>query len=122
MRRLMILWLCLWALFSIPWTSETATPQWDRVRPPHVRQTSRLKPDHVLNVLFYVPFAPLGAALGWPLPALVAAGGALSVSAETLQLFSTERNPDGNDIIANVLGTAIGAGIVVINRRRSARA
>ena len=122
MRRAFVLWLCLWALFSIPWTSETATPQWDRVRPPRVRTTSQIRPDHVLNVLFYIPLAPLGAGLGWSLPISVAAGGALSLTAETLQLFSTKRSPDANDIIANVAGTAIGAALVAINRRRTARA
>ena len=122
MRRAFVLWLCLWALFSVPWTSETATPQWERVRAPRVRTTSQLRPDHILNVLFYIPLSPLGAGLGWSLPLSVAAGGALSLTAEALQLFSTERSPDGNDIIANVAGTAIGAALVILRRRRTARA
>jgi VanZ family protein len=96
----------------------TSTPHWEHVRGPRVRATSRVRPDHVLNVLFYIPFTPLGSTLGWSLPALVAAGTALSATAEGLQVFSSERSPDGNDLVANVIGTALGAGLVLLTRRQ----
>ena len=118
MRWPIVTWVCLWALFSVPWTSATSTPQWEHVRAPRVRAQSRVRPDHVLNVLFYVPFAPLGALAGYPLPLLVVAGTGLSLAAEALQLFSRERSPDGNDVVANVGGTALGAALVLMNRRR----
>ena len=67
---------------------------------------------------FYVPVAPLGAGLGWPLPASLAAGAVLSLTAEGSQLFSVERDPDGNDVLANMLGTALGAIVLLRSRRR----
>ena len=119
MRWLAILWLVLWATFSIPWTSATSTPQWERARGP--RAGRRVRADHVLNVLFYVPVAPLGSTLGWGLPSLVGAGVTLSLTAEVVQLFSLDRDPDGNDLIANAAGTTIGAGLVLLSRRRRQR-
>ena len=119
MRWLRLLWLALWAVFSLPWTSFTSTPHWDRVQPPRVNASSRIRPDHLLNVLFYVPGAPLGSTLGWTLPACVIAGSVLSVTAEAVQLFSVDRDPDGNDVIANIAGTSMGALVVLFYRRRS---
>jgi VanZ family protein len=117
-RLLMAAWLFTWAAFSLPWTSASSIPHWDRVALPRFRATSRVRPDHLLNVLFYVPFAPLGAALGQSLRACTLAGGALSLTAEAAQLFSSERAPDGNDLIANIAGTTIGTFTVMLYRRR----
>jgi VanZ family protein len=86
-----------------------------------VHQHSHIRLDHVLNVVFYLPAAPLAAALGWPLPAGVAAGAALSSVAEISQVFSSTRAPNGNDVIANVAGAAGGAVGVLLYRRRSRR-
>ena len=72
----------------------------------------------MLNVLFYVPAAPLGAALGYSLPACVVAGALLSITAEMTQVFSLDRSPGANDVIANILGTAAGAILVSLYRRR----
>jgi VanZ family protein len=120
-RWLLVTWLVAWAAFSVPWTSVTSTPHWDRARPPRIRSTSRLRPDHVLNVLFYLPATPLVAALGYPISAGLIAGAALSLTAEALQLFSVTRAPDGNDLIANMGGTAFGAvGVWLYRRRRLA--
>jgi VanZ family protein len=118
MRWLCVAWLTAWALFSLPWASATATPHWERVRPPRVRAASHIRLDHVLNVLFYVPLAPLGAGLGYPLLGSVMSGAVMSVTAETVQLFSTKRAPDGNDLIANLGGTVAGAIAVALYRRR----
>jgi VanZ family protein len=76
-----------------------------------------VRADHVLNVLFYVPVAPVGVRLGWSLGTLVATGATLSLTAEAMQLFSVDRSPDGNDVVANVAGTTIGA-LLVLSRRR----
>jgi VanZ family protein len=115
-------WLLLWAAFSLPWTSVSSSPHWERARPPRIRSSSRLRPDHVLNLLFYVPAVPLGAALDCSLPGSVIASAALSIAAEGTQLFSTDRAPDGNDIVANIGGAVIGAIGVLVYRRRSASA
>lgn len=121
MRWLCVAWLTAWALFSLPWVSLTSTPHWERFRPPRVRAASRIRPDHVLNVLFYLPVVPLGSALGYPLLGSVTTGTAMSASAEIIQLFSTQRAPDGNDLIANIGGTVAGAvGVVLYRRRRPA--
>ena len=109
MRWLGGIWLVAWALFSLPWSSPSASPQWDRFRAPHVRAASHVRADHVLNVLFYVPAAPLGAVVGLSLAASVVTGSLLSVAAETAQVFSSDRAPDGNDLVANIGGAALGA-------------
>ena len=114
-------WVAVWAVFSLPWSSATSTAHWDRFRAPYVHQHSHIRLDHVLNVVFYLPAAPLAAALGWPLPAGVAAGAALSAVAEISQVFSSTRAPNGNDVIANVGGAAGGAVGVLLYRRRSRR-
>jgi VanZ family protein len=120
MRALAAAWIVIWALASIPWTSATTHGQWSRVRPPRLG-TMHLRADHVLNFLYYVPVAPIGAALGGPLPALVVAGGLMSATAEAAQVFSHGRNPDANDVIINVGGTVAGAALVYLVRRRRAR-
>ena len=86
-----------------------------------MRAYSRIKLDHVLNVVFYLPVAPLAAAFGWPLSAGVAAGAAMSAAAEGSQVFSSDRAPNGNDFIANVAGAAAGAAGVWFYRRRVRR-
>ena len=121
MRRLVVLWLAAWALFSFAWMSPTSTPQWNRVELPRVGRTSHIKPDHVLNVLFYIPVAPLASTLGWSLRTGVLAASGLSLTAEAVQVFSLDRSPDGNDFIANVAGATIGALVLLIYRRRSSR-
>ena len=121
MQWLAIVWIALWGTFSIPWTTATSTPHWERVRPPRIRAQSRVRADHVLNVLFYVPVVPIGSRLGRRVTPLVVAGVMLSVTAETMQLFSAERDPDGNDLLANTAGTIIGAAVVLLWRRRQLR-
>ena len=122
MRWMAGIWLFVWALFSLPWSSATATPHWERMRAPHVRASSQVRVHHVLNVLFYVPAAPLGSLVGLPLAASVAAASALSVGAEAAQVFSRDRAPDGNDLVANIGGAAIGGlGLLIYRRTRDAR-
>lgn len=122
MRWLAGTWVFAWALFSLPWSSPSATPHWDRMRAPHVRASSQVRVHHVLNVLFYVPAAPLASFVGLPLAAGVATASALSVAAETAQVFSLDRAPDGNDLVANIGGAAIGAlGLSMYRRTRNRR-
>ena len=74
--------------------------------------------DHILDLLFYVPLAPLGSLVGWSLPTCVLVGGMLSLIAEAVQLFSPDRSPEGNDVIGNVAGTGVGVIAVLLYRRR----
>ena len=117
MRWLAAMWIAGWVLFSMPWSAPTADPQWHRARLPRVHSYSRVRPDHVLNVLFYIPVAPIGAAVGLTVSQAVLAGALFSATAETVQLFSRTRAPDGNDLVANVGGAALGALVVVVWRR-----
>jgi hypothetical protein len=117
-RWLLLTWLTAWAAFSLPWTSATTTAHWERVRAPRVRAQSRVRLHHVLNVLFYVPSSPLASTLGWPISIGVMGGAALSLTAESVQLFSENRAPDGNDIIANVGGATVGAVALALCKRR----
>lgn len=69
-------------------------------------------------------FAPLGAlcALAWPhirFGWIVAAGGALSVLIELVQLAMPSRYSTVSDVIANTAGTALGFAVVVWVRRLS---
>jgi VanZ family protein len=121
MRVVAIAWLILWAFYSLPFRSFTPVPQWQRVSAPHVGPFRHLKPDHVLNVLFYMPLAPIAVSVGCPLGAAVAVGTGLSLAAEATQLFSTRRSPDGNDVVANIAGTLLGAAIVSARKRSRER-
>jgi VanZ family protein len=118
MRWLLPIWIACWVVFSVPWTSATSTPQWHRIAPPRVRSASRIRPDHLLNVLFYVPVAPIASAVPLSLPVCVLAGMTLSLAAEASQLFSLRRHPDWNDLIANTAGTCAGAVLLRMHRRR----
>jgi len=62
--------------------------------------------DFAVNVLLY---APLGLAL-WrrPIAVTLTAAGALSVAIEVLQIWYVERDPSLTDVVANVLGVAVG--------------
>jgi Concanavalin A-like lectin/glucanases superfamily len=62
--------------------------------------------DFAVNVLLY---APLGLAL-WrrPIAVTLTATGALSVAIEVLQIWYVERDPSLIDVVANVLGVAVG--------------
>jgi VanZ family protein len=116
---LLVAWLTAWALFSLPWTSATSTPHWERVRAPFVHTYSRIRGDHILNVLFYVPAAPLVAALGWPVSAGIGMAIVMSLTAEGSQVFSEDRAPNGNDVVANIAGGAAGAIGWSLFRRRA---
>jgi VanZ family protein len=119
MRLVASVWLILWAFYSLPFRSFTPVPQWQRVGVPHVGPLRHLKADHLLNVLFYVPLAPIAVSLGCRVGTAVAIGTGLSLTAESSQLFSRRRSPDGNDLVANVAGTLVGA--VLVWRRKRVR-
>ena len=118
---LFLVWFTAWAVFSLPWTSATSTPHWERVRRPYVHSYSRIRLDHILNLLFYVPVAPLLGALGWPISAGIGMATVMSLTAEGSQVFSEDRAPNGNDVVANIAGAAAGAIGLSFLRRRARR-
>lgn len=109
---LWIWWIPLVWLVSSPWTGFTWTAQWHRVQyVPFVGPADKAR-DVALNVLLFVPF---GLSAGWrrrPAQALTRATSlalAVSLSAEAMQLFSTRRFPSATDLLAGMVGSAIGA-------------
>jgi VanZ family protein len=69
-----------------------------------------------LNVLFFVPFGalgtgavrPAGGVARWPSLAVSFLGCFVSVSVETLQVFTRNRIPSSADVLANTIGTIVG--------------
>jgi VanZ family protein len=73
--------------------------------------------DFVSNILLYVPLGFVGMisvgrrASLWRLAAVIAIGGALSLSMESLQYYDAGRDPQATDFYSNTLGTIIGASV-----------
>ncbi len=78
--------------------------------------------EPVSNVLLFVPFGILIAALGWRLLAVLGLGLALSLSIEVTQyLLDIGRTADVNDVIENTLGTLVGWLVVIAVSRLRVR-
>ena len=103
----------------VPWSSLQDHPHWARIGwIPFVSPPIR-RFDVVANVLL---FAPLGIGAAWRFERGVAAAAALalaiSVLAETVQIYSHSRFPSATDVVCNVMGATAAA---VIVRRRMRR-
>jgi len=116
------------APFHFHTSLQAAVAHWSRVRinplisPDTGRRISI--PDFVQNLLLFVPF---GAATVWafgshrvvrPVISAVLLGCALSVTAESIQLLTTDRISSFGDVLANTLGAFTGAMAVIILRGR----
>lgn len=77
--------------------------------------------EYTANIVLFVPFGVLVGLLTRLRPwTVVGLGLATSTAIELTQLlFLPDRVADVRDLIANTLGTAVGAGILVVARRRS---
>jgi len=83
-------------------------------------------PDEVQNVLLFIPFGAFGVLAGrsrrrsslWRLVSVTGLALALSVSVETLQLFSADRVTSAGDVTTNVTGAILG-GVAAIAGRGS---
>lgn len=140
MRERLRLAYVLWALTGLSILLLTAAPfhfdtslhsglaHWSRIRinplisPDTGRRISI--PDFVQNLLLFIPF---GAATVWafgshrvvrPVISAVLLGCALSVSAESIQLLTTDRISSFGDVLANTMGAFTGAMTVIILRGR----
>jgi glycopeptide antibiotics resistance protein len=140
MRERLRLAHVLWALTGLSILLLTAAPfhfdtslhsgqaHWSRIRinplisPDTGRRISI--PDFVQNLLLFIPF---GAATVWafgshrvvrPVISAVLLGCALSVSAESIQLLTTDRISSFGDVLANTMGAFTGAMTVIILRGR----
>jgi glycopeptide antibiotics resistance protein len=113
-------WIPVVWIISFPWTDFTREPQWHRVHAaPFSDPADRLR-DLLLNMMLFVPFGYSFAGRQEPFAILRATGiaVAVSVSAEALQLFSTERFPSGTDVTAAAAGALAGAYWARLGRKR----
>jgi len=104
-------------LLSLPFEGATPRPQWDRINWVPFADAADGVTDVVANVLLLLPF---GWSLADPrrrarLPSVLVAAAALSIGAESLQLFSTTRYPSATDVSCAVAGALVGA---ALRRRR----
>jgi len=105
---LWVWWIVLTWLISLPWTGFTLDPQWSRVHWVPFTDPADRPRDFILNVLFFVPFGySFARTRRWPLAPFAA--GIVSLSAEATQLFGTVRYPSATDVMAAIVGAAIGA-------------
>ena len=107
-------WIAVvWAL-SLPWFGFTPHPQWWRVHwVPFGDPADKLR-DLIPNIVLFVPFGYSYAGrgrggIGRRMLGAALAAIAVSLIAETTQLFSTRRYPSATDVWAAWTGTLIGA-------------
>ncbi|MCC2033030.1 VanZ family protein [Microbacterium allomyrinae] len=73
-----------------------------------------------LNIVLFAPVGLFGALLFGPWWG-IAMGVALSGAAELVQLVLPAREPSLRDLLANIIGTAVGVGVAWLFLRRDAR-
>ena len=102
-------WWSVWALLTLPWRGLESAPQWQRVE---WLPFSFARPrDWALNLLFFVPFGVLGAAVGWRSRHVVVSGALVALVAEALQLFSRYRFPATTDVVLDIMGVTLGVAV-----------
>jgi glycopeptide antibiotics resistance protein len=122
---LLVAWLALVCLLTIPWTSYVGHPHWYNVQ--WVPFAGRVRAyDVVANVLLYMP---LGFLLSRPArssrrDALIALalGVGLSIGIEWTQVYSHARVPSVTDVIANGAGAWLGVAVARATAARGAQA
>jgi glycopeptide antibiotics resistance protein len=107
----------VWAI-SFPWVGFSPRPQWSRVHLVPFADPADRPRDIVANVAMFVPFGYSYARRG-PFWKAILIAAVVSVTAESTQLFSTDRFPSATDVTAGVIGAALGAigARVVANRQ-----
>lgn len=121
-RRLWLLWIPFVWFISFPWIGFTLDPQWDRVHLIPFTDEGDKPRDIIANFLLFVPFGYSVARRRTPARALARAAGlaaVVSISAEAMQLFSTERYPSATDVSVALLGSVVGAVATVYFRLTS---
>lgn len=111
-RRLWLLWVPLVWLVSFPWIGFTLDPQWDRAHPIPLTDPGDKPQDIIANFLLFLPFGYSVARRRTPGVGLARAAGlaaVVSIIAESMQLFSTERYPSGTDVAVAIVGALVGA-------------
>jgi glycopeptide antibiotics resistance protein len=96
-------------------------PQWDHVAWVPFNSRNDKASDMIINTLM---FLPLGWAFKTPRRGLagtatvVAMALAVSISAESMQLYCARRDPSATDVTMNTIGTLLGAAGASLWRRR----
>lgn len=123
--RAWLVWTAALLAVTLPLADFVPRPNWQHVGlVPFCSPPIKLS-DIAANIVLYAPF-------GWiatksmtrsGLTAIATAGAAafaLSVSAETAQLFSLYRYPSTTDVVCNVAGAALGATVAILTARAAA--
>ena len=110
--KLWIWWIAVVFVASGPWYGIVKRPQWDRVTWIPFPGFEDKPRDVAVNVLLWMPF-------GWSFAAgrpgskriaqALAVAAAVSLTAETSQLFARLRDPSATDVTMALVGTAAGA-------------
>ena len=114
-------WVLLLFIASGPWYGVLPAPQWDHVTwVPFTSRTDKAT-DMIINTLMFLP-------LGWTFKTQRrgAAGTgtvllmalAVSLAAESMQLFCAHRDPSATDVTMNTIGTLLGTAGASLWRRR----
>jgi glycopeptide antibiotics resistance protein len=114
---LWVWWIPVVLIISIPWTGSTSHPQWSRVHPIPFTDPADRPRDFVANVLLFLPFGYSFGRRGRWWMAIVAAA-LVSFTAESTQLYSTDRFPSATDVAAALCGSAAGAISACVHRKR----
>ena len=114
-------WIVLIFIGSGPWFGVLREPQWDRVTWIPFTSRNDKATDMIINTLMFLP-------LGWTFktPRRGMAGTAsvlmmalaVSIGAESMQLFCAGRDPSATDVTMNTVGTLLGAAGAARWRRR----
>jgi glycopeptide antibiotics resistance protein len=115
------LWVLLIFVGSGPWFGVLSTPQWDHVTwVPFTSPTDKAS-DMIINTLMLLP-------LGWTFKTnrrgfagtatVLLMALAVSIGAESMQLYCARRDPSATDVTMNAVGTLLGAAGASLWRRR----
>lgn len=119
------LWLVVIFVVSLPWIGFTPEPQWNRLYWIPFTDPQDKPGDLVANVALFVPFGYWFARdirhRARRLAYIVLTALAVSVAAETPQLFSTLRNPSATDVCYAVAGACAGAIAQLLRERARGR-
>jgi len=114
-------WIVLIFIASGPWFGVLPEPQWNHVTWVPFTSGNDKATDMIINTLMFLP-------LGWTFktPRRGMAGTAtvlmmalaVSIGAESMQLFCARRDPSATDVAMNTVGTLLGAAGASLWRRR----
>ncbi|HEX5476003.1 MAG TPA: VanZ family protein [Vicinamibacterales bacterium] len=103
-------WVVVVLVVSGPWFGLLRQPQWQNVHWMPFSDPADKPLDVLDNLLLFLPFGWSSAADKQRLSKAASLALAMSVLAESTQLFSRFRYPSGTDVLMGVAGTVVGFG------------